>query len=87
MPGSLLKGDIRTHHFHGFDTNIVNQSHAPPYSIHASVFESRERGVMFDVGHGQGGFSWTVAEISAKCGFWPDTISTDLHTGIVQIMS
>lgn len=34
---------------------------------------------MFDIGHGFGSFSWTVAEICAKEQFWPDTISTDLH--------
>ena len=29
--------------------------------------------------HGYGSFSWTVAEICAKEGFWPDIISSDLH--------
>ena len=45
---------------------------------------ARERGVMFDVGHGQGSFDWNVAEGVCCAGdskFWPDTISTDLHTG------
>ena len=37
-----------------------------------------KRGVLFDVGHGAGSFSWTVAEICAKEGFWPDIISSDL---------
>jgi dihydroorotase len=37
--------------------------------------------VLFDVGHGQGSFGWTVAEICAQYNFYPDTISTDLHTG------
>lgn len=37
--------------------------------------------MLFDVGHGQGSFGWTVAEICAQCNFYPDTISTDLHTG------
>ena len=81
VPGSLFEGDIRTHHFHGFETNIVDQSQGLNHSLHTSLFEARARGVKFDVGHGQGGFSWTVAEISAKEGFWPDTISTDLHKG------
>ena len=31
------------------------------------------------MGHGAGSFSWTVAEICAKEGFWPDIISSDLH--------
>lgn len=47
--------------------------------MHTSVHEARKRGVLFDVGHGQGSFSWTVAEICKKEGFFPDLISTDLH--------
>lgn len=31
------------------------------------------------MGHGVGSFSWTVAEICAKEGLWPDIISSDLH--------
>jgi hypothetical protein len=40
---------------------------------------AHHRGVLFDVGHGGGSFHWPVAEIAAAEGFWPDTISTDLH--------
>ena len=36
------------------------------------------------MGHGQGSFSWTVAEVCARNGFWPDTISSDLHRGNVE---
>lgn len=43
-----------------------------------------ERGILFDVGHGQGAFDWKVAKAAAHCGFWPDLISTDLHSGNVQ---
>lgn len=41
---------------------------------------ARERGVLFDVGHGAGSFDFEVAEAAAHAGFWPDTISTDLHS-------
>ena len=78
MPGSLYSGDIRTHMYHGFKTNIVDTSRG---CVDSSLHEGKQRGVYSDLGHGQGGFSWTVAEISAKEKFWPDTISTDLHTG------
>ena len=40
---------------------------------------ARERGVYFCLGHGQGSFSWTVAEKAAAAGFFPDSLSTDLH--------
>jgi dihydroorotase len=48
------------------------------------VIQARERGVLFDIGHGQGSFNWTVAEICAGEGFWPDTISTDIHSGTCE---
>ena len=49
--------------------------------MYPDVIEARRRGVLFDLGHGQGSFTWTVAEKCAEVGFWPDIISTDLHTG------
>ncbi|XP_062509682.1 deacetylase Oant_2987-like [Corticium candelabrum] len=76
-PGSLARGDIYTHCFHGFSSCIVD-----PHTGHidSGVWEAKQRGVLFDIGHGMGSFNWTVAEICAKSGFWPDTVSTDLHT-------
>jgi len=47
-------------------------------------FRSQKRGILFDVGHGQGSFDWEVVEASARIGFWPDLISTDLHSGNVD---
>ena len=44
----------------------------------------RQVGVLFDFGHGQGSFDWKVAEAAAQQGFWPDLISTDLHSGNVN---
>lgn len=48
------------------------------------VHDARKRGVLFDVGHGHGSFSWKVAETCAKEGFWPDIISSDLHAESVD---
>ncbi|KAK3751644.1 hypothetical protein QZH41_020129 [Actinostola sp. cb2023] len=75
-PGSLCKGDIFTHAFHAHPRSIINPEKK---TIHPSVHKARNGGVLFDVGHGYGSFSWTVAELCAKDHFWPDTISTDLH--------
>ncbi len=75
----MCSGDIRTHMFHGFKSNIVDPTTC---SIDSSMHDATRRGVYADLGHGQGGFSWTVAEISAKEKMWPDAISTDLHTGM-----
>ena len=42
-------------------------------------FQSAERGVHFDVGHGVGSFSFDVAEKAMKQDLYPGTISSDLH--------
>ena len=67
---------------HAFESGIVDNATAPP-SLHPAVLSSRERGVLHDIGHGQGSFSWTVGELCAKQNFWPDTISSDHHTGSI----
>jgi dihydroorotase len=43
--------------------------------------EARRRGVKFDVGHGGGSFHFRNAEPAVSQGFWPDSISTDVHLG------
>jgi dihydroorotase len=73
---TLRRGDVYTHLYHphadhGFD------EHGAPLD---AMLEARERGVLFDVGHGAGSFVWQVAEPACReFGFWPDTISTDVH--------
>ena len=57
-PDSLKSGDIYTHTFHGFSSTIVTTDDG--LTIHPAVIKARERGVLFDVGHGQGSFNWTV---------------------------
>ena len=47
-------------------------------------FRNQEEGILFDVGHGQGSFDWKVVEAAAHRGFWPNLISTDLHSGNVD---
>lgn len=75
-PGELRPGDIYTHCFHGHANGILDSGR-----LREEVEAARARSVLFDTGHGQGSFDWGVAEACAKLGFWPDTISTDLHTG------
>lgn len=72
----LRPGDIYTHCFHPHATGIVDQN----LRVLSCVHEARNRGVLFDVGHGAGAFGWNVAHACAEQGFWPDTISTDLHS-------
>lgn len=82
IPSSLRKGDILTHLYHGFQSTILDVPAEDPQhlTIHPSIIEARRRGVCLDIGHGMGAFIWTVSEVAAREGVWPDTISTDLHT-------
>jgi len=43
--------------------------------------EAQKNGFIFDVGHGGGSFFYDVATPATEQGFWPNTISTDIHTG------
>ena len=40
---------------------------------------AKQRGVVFDVGHGGGSFDYTIAEAAIAQGVGPDTISSDIH--------
>jgi dihydroorotase len=71
----LRPGDIVTHCFNGSTNGIVKRG-----ELLDAAREARDRGVLFDLGHGAGSFSFAVAEGAAKAGFWPDSISTDLHS-------
>ena len=76
----LRPGDILTHAYSGSPniagafTNIVQDGKLIPAALAA-----KQRGVIFDVGHGGGSFDYTVAEIAIPGGCGPDTISSDLH--------
>jgi dihydroorotase len=52
--------------------------------ILGDVFEAQRRGVVFDVGHGCGSFSWDVYRRAMAQDFRVDTISTDLHRLCVE---
>lgn len=72
----LRPGDISTHMFRGPVPWIGEDGKLYPY-----LKEARARGVRFDVGHGGGSFVMRNAAPAIAQGFYPDTISTDLHTG------
>jgi dihydroorotase len=71
----LEGGDILTHCYHGSEQGILNHDGA----VIDEVLEAKRRGVVFDVGHGMGSFSFDVAAKALTQGFHPTTISTDLH--------
>ncbi len=73
--GLLRAGDILTHCFRPFP----NLPYRPDGRIQADVEAARERGVIFDIGHGAGSFGWETAMKMVKAGFMPDVISSDVH--------
>ena len=75
----LRPGDILTHTYASVRGRIpiVDENG----KLRPFVLEARKRGVIFDVGHGGGSFLWSQAVPATKQGFYPDVISTDLHTG------
>ncbi|MCC6240947.1 MAG: amidohydrolase family protein [Phycisphaerales bacterium] len=73
----FIAGDILTHIYHPLDGGGFQGETAAPTR---AMLEARERGVVFDVGHGNGCFAWKIAEPACQQhGFWPDTISSDIH--------
>jgi dihydroorotase len=75
----LRAGDIYTHLYLNSVPMLDAQGRVRPF-----LLEARKRGVLFDVGHGQGSFLFRLAVPAIKQGFLADTISTDLHTGSIN---
>ena len=71
----MKKDDILTHCFHSMECGILDEAGRVRESVHAAL----DRGVIFDVGHGAGSFSWPVVESAMEQGVLPQTISSDLH--------
>jgi dihydroorotase len=76
----LRPGDIFTHCFGQLDSReyIVDLN---TQKIKPFVWEARKRGIYFDVGYGGISFAFSQAIPAAKDGFFPNSISTDIHTG------
>src|SRR5258707_7165091 len=71
----MRRGDIVTHCFRPFP----NAPAAPDGSVREEVAAARERGIVFDIGHGGGSFGFRTAEAMLAAGFLPDVISSDVH--------
>jgi len=74
----LRKGDILTHAFRPFP-NGPTVDPGVTGRILPELWEARERGVVIDIGHGMGSFSFESAEACLAQGFLPDVISSDVH--------
>ena len=71
----LRPGDVLTHCFRPFPNAPVDGRGR----IKPEVLAARQRGVIFDIGHGMGSFAWKTGRAMLAEGFAPDTISSDVH--------
>ena len=81
-PPSLLEvlelmrpGDILTHCFTGGDMRIIDDAGV----LLEAAKRAWDSGVILDIGHGAGSFSFITAEKMFAAGYQPDVISTDIH--------
>ena len=71
----LRPGDILTHCFRPFP----NAPSDPAGGVRPEVSAARERGVIFDIGHGTGSCGFATSRAMLAAGFKPDVISSDVH--------
>ena len=70
----LRPGDVVTYCYHARAGSIVADGR-----VLDCVWAARERGILFDLGHGMDSFNFAVATIAIAEGFLPDTISSDVY--------
>jgi dihydroorotase len=71
----LRPGDTLTHCFKPFPNAPITADGR----VKDACWKARERGVIFDIGHGKGSFDFNVARAMLDAGFPPDIISSDVH--------
>ena len=76
----MNKGDVVTHSFNSHPNGLLDASG----KLVPEIREARERGVLIDVGHGAGSFSFDVMEKCLAQQFLPDTISSDLYSANIN---
>tara|TARA_Y100000588_G_scaffold62970_1_gene62434 strand:- start:7336 stop:8481 length:1146 start_codon:yes stop_codon:yes gene_type:complete len=70
----LRPNDVVTYCFRNNKQSIVNDGH-----VIDAAWRARDRGVLFDIGHGMASFDFSIAEAAISEDFIPDTISTDFY--------
>lgn len=79
----LIAGDIVCHIFHSRGETILDENG----KIYDAVWKARERGVLFDVAHGNNNFGFHVVKRALEEEFIPDIISTDMCKDKLNISS
>jgi dihydroorotase len=76
----MRAGDVLTHCFRPFP----NSPATAEGKVSPAVSEARKRGVIFDIGHGMGSFSFATARAMLANDFQPDCISSDVHALCIE---
>jgi dihydroorotase len=76
----MRPGNIHTHFYGRLTPQIDEKKKVQDY-----MWKARERGILFDVGHGSGSFWFRIAVPAIRQGFLPDTISTDIHKDSIML--
>lgn len=79
----LRPGDIYTHIYGGsnrMEPIVDEQGQVKPF-----VFEAQERGLLYDIGFGGWSYHLKTALPAIEQGLFPNTISSDLHMGSLQV--
>ena len=73
--GRLRPGDILTHCFRPFPNAPIDGKR----KVRDTIRKAHERGVLFDIGHGYGGFAFEPGKAAMDQGIMPDILSSDVH--------
>src|ERR1700761_5441403 len=76
----LRPGDVLTHAFRPFPNTPLD----PQGRVKDVVNRARARGVLFDIGHGKASLAFKTARGMLANGFYPDTISSDVHALCIE---
>ena len=71
----LRPGDVLTHCYRNFPNSLLRGDGG----VRDEALRARERGVLFDIGHGAGSFGFHACRGLLAAGFHPDAISSDVH--------
>ena len=77
----LRPGDIYTHAYASLDGSRETIVDEKTNQLKPFMIPAQKRGIIFDVGYGGASFNFSQAIPALKAGLYPNTISTDLHTG------
>lgn len=72
---ALRPGDVLTHCFRPFPNAPITRGSR----IRQDILDAHARGIIFDIGHGFGGFAFKSARPMLAEGILPDVISSDVH--------